>query len=492
MKKLDRLVIKSFLGPFVITFFIVLFILLMQFFWLYMDDLIGKGLPTILVMELMAYWSATLVTMAMPLGILLASIMTFGNLGESYELVAVKSSGISLFRFMRPLLLLIMGVVVGMVLFSNYVIPRANLKAFSLLYDMRNQKPTMSFKPGVFNRDIGSFVIRVGSKSKDGATIRDVLIYDHTNTQANNNLIAAESGRMYLSKDKKFLVFELKDGWRYQFSKDDSGIYEQQRMYFKHWSKVVDVSSFSFSRTKEELFKTNEEMMDLNLLNSNIDSMNKVMKHDYKELRRNTSYYVSTNRSDSGYVQLIEGVLNLKDSLPSASYDGLLINTIKNDSLMDVIAKKVVVDMQSMQRYTTIFKTNTEINERKVRDFTMEWHKKFTLAFACLVLFLIGAPMGAIVRKGGLGMPALISILFFVVYFVLDTTGVKLAKEAKLGPFEGMWLATAVLMPIAVLVLIQARNDSSIFRKEAYLVLWQHIKSLFTRSFKRKSLKGNV
>src|SRR5690606_15923868 len=272
MKKLDKLLRKSFLGPFVVTFFIVLFILLMQFFWLYMDGLIGKGLPTSLLLELMAYWSATLVTMAMPLGILLASIMTFGNLGESYELVAVKSSGISLFRFMRPLTIVILCIVGGMILFSNYVIPKANLKALSLLYDMRNKKPTMSIKPGMFNKDLGNFVIRVGSKSDDGISIKDVLIYDHTNSKANNNLVAAEQGKMYLSKDKRFLIFELFDGWRYQFAQDDSGTYEQQRMYFKQWSKVVDVSAFNFNRSKEEMFKSNEEMMDISLLNDNIDS----------------------------------------------------------------------------------------------------------------------------------------------------------------------------------------------------------------------------
>jgi lipopolysaccharide export system permease protein len=457
----------------------------MQFFWLYMDDLIGKGLPLPLIIEMMLYMAATLVPLSMPLGILLASIMTFGNLGESYELVAVKSSGISLFRFMRPLTLFISAIVVGMFLFSNYVIPKVNLKAQSLLYDMRNQKPTMSIKPGVFNKGIGNFAIRVGRKSEDGKTIGEILIYDHTNTIANNNVIAAETGKMYLSNDKKFLVFELNDGWRYEFKKDDSGSYEQQRMYFKHWTKVVDVSSFMFNRTNENLFSNNEEMMNVSELSFHTDSMYKVMERDFREYGRNVSHFISLKKSDSTFKTLTEKLALFKDSVPSEKLREGMIAQVP-DSLKADVASKVASDFESLQRYSNMFKTNRQINEGKVRDFDMEWHKKFTFAFACLVLFLIGAPMGAIVRKGGLGMPAVISVSFFVIYFVLSSTGEKLAKQAKMTPFEGMWLATLSLTPIAILVLIQARNDSSIFKKESYLLLWNNLKSLLIKIIKPK------
>lgn len=454
-----------------------------------MDDLIGKGLPISLIMEMMLYMAATLVPLSMPLGILLASIMTFGNLGESYELVAVKSSGISLFRFMRPLTIFIFGIVIGMFLFSNYVIPKVNLKAHSLLYDMRNQKPTMSIKPGVFNKGIGNFAIRVGAKSKDGVSISEVLIYDHTNTLANNNVIAATEGKMYLSNDKKFLVFELNDGWRYEFKKDDTGSYEQQRMYFKHWTKVVDVSSFMFNRTNESLFSNNEEMMNVGQLSSHTDSLFNVMKKDFVEYGRNVSHFISLKKSDESFKTLSEQIEVFRDSISQTVYAGNLISSI-SDSMKSEVALRVVSDMESLQRYGNMFKTNREINEGKVRDFDMEWHKKFTFAFACLVLFLIGAPMGAIVRKGGLGMPAVISVSFFVIYFVLSSTGEKLAKQGKMTPFEGMWLATLALTPIAILVLIQARNDSSIFKKESYLVIWNAIKSFFNKVIKRKKAKN--
>ncbi|HTO16953.1 MAG TPA: LptF/LptG family permease [Edaphocola sp.] len=467
MKKLDKLILKSFIGPFILTFLVVLFILLMQFFWLYMDDLIGKGLPILTIMELMSYMSATLVPMAMPLGILLASIMTFGNLGENFELVAIKSSGISLFRFMRPLTIFILFIVSGMILFSNYVIPKANLKAFSLLYDIQKQKPIMSIKPGMFNKGIGNFVIRVGSKSEDGETIHDVMIYDHTRSKSNTSLITAKDGKLFLSNNKRFLIFELNDGWRYQIKKDDSGSYEQQRMYFKHWSKVVDVSSFGFKRTEEDLFKSNEEMMSLELLNDNVDSIKKMQVLSLKEMKRSTGLFLTFLKSDSNYLHLAERINSQETLLPKQNYTGYLINSFP-DSIKETISEKTLNNLQSMQRYVDIYKTNIDINKKRINDFDMEWHKKFTLGFACLVFFLLGAPMGAIVRKGGLGMPTVLAVSFFVVYFVISTAGEKLAKESKLSPMAGMWLATVSLLPIAIFVLYKARNDSPILKKESY------------------------
>lgn len=467
------------MGPYVVTFFIVLFVFLMQFFWLYMDDLIGKGLSLQLILELMVYMSATLVPMAMPLGILLASIMTFGSLGEHYELVAIKSSGISLFRFLRPLTIFVIGIVAGMFLFSNYVIPKANLKAYSLLYDMRNKKPTMSIKPGVFNRGLGNFVIRIGSKSEDGSSIKDILIYDHSKGSGNNNVVAAEKGKMYLSSDKRFLVFELSNGWRYELKKDDRGQYEQQRMFFKKWNKVIDVSSFGFSRTREDLFKNSEEMQDIAMLNRSVDSTYRMIEKDRKELKKSTGFFVSLGKKEGtfkGFEQKIRQYS--KDSLPLYSKE--LISRFDRDQKND-IANKIINNAQSIQRYLSINATNTEINQTKINQYNMQWHKKFTYAFACLVLFLIGAPMGAIIRKGGLGLPMVISILFFVVYFILSSTGEKLAKQGKMPAAEGMWLATACLMPIAIMILVQARNDSPIFKKEAYINLWRKIKSIFVK-----------
>ena len=250
IKKLDLLILRSFIGPFLVTFFIVLFVFVMQSFWLYMDELLGKGFNLLLIMELLFYWGCYLTPQALPLGILLASIMTFGNLGENYELVAIKSSGISLFRFMRPLTILMLILSVAAFLFNNYVIPVTNLKTFSLLYDMRNQKPALNIRPGIFNRDIDGYAIRVGQKDPDGQHISDIMIYDHTERRGNNNVVAARSGRMYPSPDRRSLIFELRDGWRYEES-NDKGDHEQTRMHFQQWNKVFDLSKFAFSRTRD-------------------------------------------------------------------------------------------------------------------------------------------------------------------------------------------------------------------------------------------------
>ena len=215
IKKLDNLIIRSFIGPFIVTFFVSLFVLVMQFFWLYMDELIGKGLGIWMILQLLFYMSATMVPLALPLGILLASIMTFGSMGENFELVAIKSAGISLLRFLRPLLFFIIGIGAFAFFFNNNIIPVANLKALSLLYDLRNSKPTLNIRAGQFNRDIEGYSIRVGEKDEDGHTIRNVIVYDHTSGYGNDNVVLAKEGDMIPAPNKQFLIFRLKDGWRY-------------------------------------------------------------------------------------------------------------------------------------------------------------------------------------------------------------------------------------------------------------------------------------
>ena len=256
IKKLDILIIRSFIGPFIVTFFVSLFVLVMQFFWLYMDELIGKGLNIWTIIQLLVYMSTTLVPLALPLSILLASIMTFGSLGENFELVAIKSSGISLLRFMRPLLLFIIFVGGLAFLFSNNVIPVANLKALSLLYDIRNSKPTLNIRPDQFNNEIQGFSIRVGSKDKDGNTIRDIIIYDHSDMTGNNKVILAKEGQMIASPDKQSLIFKLKDGWRYEEGVSH-GVNDltQTRMHFAKWERFLTsrlLSSHALMKTSSK------------------------------------------------------------------------------------------------------------------------------------------------------------------------------------------------------------------------------------------------
>ncbi len=474
LKKLDWLIIRSFVGPFLVTFILVLFAFTIQFYWLYMDELIGKGLGAGLMLQLLLYMSTTLVPVALPLGILLASIMTFGELGENYELVAIKSSGISLFRFMMPLTIFIFFISVGAFFFNNNVIPVTNLKAFSLLYDMRNSKPTMSINAGRFNREIDNFSIRVGKKEEDGQTIRDVVIYDHTEGKGNRNVVLADSGKMYSSANGKYLIFELNNGWRYEES-NNKGSLDQTRMHFGTWYKSFDMSNFSFSRTEEDRFTDNHEMMNIVQLKGQIDSSGSRERKVYSGVDRYFKPYLVwyQNRKDDSL--LFEKVKS--DTLPVIAYEKSLVELIP-DSAQTHKLEQAVSAVRNIQRSLSDVKRELIFEYEKRVKFQISLHQKFTLTVACLLLFLIGAPLGAIIRKGGLGMPVVVAIGFFIVYFITSSTGEKLAAKQAVPVWQGIWLSTFILIPIAAFILWQARNDSPIFTKESYLRVWHKVKGV--------------
>ncbi len=478
LKKLDLLILRSFMGPFVITFFIVLFTFTMQFYWLYMDELIGKGLGALMIGQLMVLMSATLFPIALPLGILLASIMTFGSLGENFELVAIKSSGISLFRFMRPLMVFIGLISVLAFLFNNYVIPVANLKSYSLLYDMRNQKPAMNITPGIFNKDIDGYSIRVGTKGKDGQSISDIIIYDHSGRKGNNNVVFAEKGRMFPSADNRYLIFELEHGWRYEEEHEEDKA-NQTRMHFGKWYKVFDLSKFAFTRTKEELFKNNQEMMNVVQLKQKIDSID-IQIHDSKaDIERYVHPYFSVfshSKRDSALRMAL-----VADSLPSFAYQQSFLERITDTALVKKTVNITETNLRNLERLIAVVKNDNAIKEENRVKFDISWHKKFTLSFACMLLFLIGAPLGAIIRKGGLGMPVIIAIVFFVIYFIISSTGEKLAQQRAVDPWYGMWIATMVLLPMAFIIMLIARNDASVLNKDWYLKLFELVKRRFNR-----------
>ncbi len=484
LKKLDYLILRSFMGPFVVTFFIVLFTLTMQFYWLYMDELIGKGFGILVTVQLMFYMSATLFPIALPLGILLASIMTFGTLGENFELVAIKSSGISLYRFMRPLIVFIGIISVLAFFFNNYVIPVTNLKSYSLLYDMRNQKPAMNIREGIFNKDIDGFSIRVGKKGKDGQTIKDIIIYDHTSGRGSDRVVLAKDGKMYPSKDKRYLIFELNDGWRYEEDNTEN-THKQTRMHFGKWYKVFDLSKFAFTRTKEELFKGNNEMMNVGQLNRNIDTITDKLRLSVKDIDRYLNPYYTIYQKRKQDSALYKKVAAGKNKILAYRKDFF---DLIPDSSKQRVAQTTEANLRNAERLITIVSLDTKLRTENLNQSLIAWHKKFTLSFACMLLFLIGAPLGAIIRKGGLGMPVVIAIGFFIIYFIISSTGEKLAQQSAVKPWYGMWLASAVLLPIAFIIMAAARNDSSIFNKEAYVRLWAKIKSLFVKTKKAKHI----
>ena len=476
LKKLDILIIRSFIGPFIVTFFVALFVLVMQFFWLYMDELIGKGLNIWVIAQLLFYMSATMVPLALPLSVLLASLMTFGNMGENFELIAIKSAGISLLRFMRPLGVFVIFICGLAFIFNNNFIPVANLKALSLLYDVRNSKPTLSIKPGRFNNDIQGFSIKVGSKDEDGNTIRDIVIYDHTDLVGNNKVILAKEGQMLPSGDKQALLFRLKDGWIYEEGYEHNAHapeYPQKRMHFASWDKIFDLSSFNFTRTNTDMFKNAYQMMNVKQLSDALDS---TIKENNRSVKSASAYLIP-------YVTIANNTKEGKELSAKTDSSKKSVSAYKQTFAELVPTDKKMIMLQttcnSLHNIKSLLNNNTvveKLHRENLQRLSIEYHKKFTLTIACLLMFLIGAPLGAIIRKGGLGLPMVIAVAFFVAFLMLNKTGENVSKTSVFLPiWFGVWMCTFILTPIAAWFIIKARADSPLFTKEAYLKLWRAI-----------------
>lgn len=477
MKKLYILVIKSYLGPLVLTFFIALFVLLMQFLWKYVDDLIGKGLEWYIIGELLFYASSTFVPLALPLAILLSSIMTFGNLGENYELVAIKASGISLKTIMIPLVILSILISIGTFYFSNNILPIANLKMSTLLYDVREQKPALNIKEGIFYNGIDGFVIKVGKKDNDDRTIRNILIYDHTSRGNNNNLTVAEYGTMDLSKDKRYLIFKLYNGCNYQEKTETRSQINSrpfQRTRFKTEERRFDLSAFAMKRTNEEFFKDNYKMMNIKQLKADQDTLSITLDRTFKVFKD----YTVTNFQNLWDLNL-DTVSNsfVLDSTKQISEDFLAnfsINEQRN------IVENAINNARTSAAYLANYIVNDYETARSIRRRQVEWHRKFSLSFSCLVLFFIGAPLGAIIRKGGLGLPLVISVAFFILFYVISMTGEKFVKEGVWEAWQGMWAASAVLLPIGVFLTTKATTDSQLLDADSW-------KKFFKKLYKKKT-----
>lgn len=471
MKKLDLLILKSFLGPFIATFFITLFILVMQNLWKYIDDLVGKGLDFLTIGQFLWYASATLLTLAMPIAILISSIMTFGNLGESFELVAIKSAGISLLRFMRPLMWVAVALCGITFLFANYVIPFASLKFAKLYNEIRYKKPAFDLKEGVFFTYIPQYAIKVGKKEKDGKTIGNILIYEKDNTLQDNAIIA-EKGLMQMSADEKFLEFNLENGFRYQ---ERGNAYdtttEYVRLGFRHFKKMIDLSALQKGETPEDLFSKNQKMLSARQLNKNIDSLKVVV--DSTASRFNTNLHAYMHFAD------------LKDSIwlaasklpPPAKADSIF-----PDSLNAVLIDRATSMGTDIRNNIQFYEADEKERQKNINLHQLEWHRKFSFSMACLVLFFIGAPLGSIIRKGGLGMPLVVAIVFFLIFHLLSMFGEKFVKEGITSPFTGMWLAVMVLIPIGIFLTYKAMNDSQLFNKEFYHRTFKKIRKIGKKS----------
>jgi len=451
---------------------IVMFVLLMLFLFKYIDDLIGKGFEWYTIMQLMMYSSATNVQMALPLSVLLSSIMTYGSLGENYELVAIKAAGISLRRAMYPMIAVVSVLSIAAFIFSDNMLPIANRKYYSLLYDVRQQKSASLFPEGVFSNSFNNYTIRVQRKDPDGQTLHGVMIYTKNEADNNLNVLIAKEGRMYRTPDDQFLVLKLKDGIRYDETPGDKNMEIRQRFTrfrFKETEQKFDLSVFKMHRTDENLFRQAVQMMDLKQLRYFGDSTRRQadssLTLNYKLISAYIKYFniPKTSKTVAHYV--------------SSKGAGVMAGLSTSQRLSAIMnAANEVRSVQDLVKNRATFYKEAD---KSVRRFDVEYQKKFTLSAACVALFLIGAPLGAIIRKGGLGMPVVVSVIFFLVYYIISTIGEKSVKDGDLSPFVGMWIAILILTPIGIFLSYKAANDSVLFDMEAY-------KRFFNKLFRRK------
>jgi len=487
MKRLHKFIIKSFLGPFFMTFFICVFILLMQFLWKYIDDLVGKGLDWNIVTELLMYAAFGLVPLAFPLAMLLASIMTFGNLGENYELVAMKASGISLFRIMRPLFVVTIVLTSLAFYFSNNILPKTNLKFYTLMFSVKQQKPEMVIKEGIFSNDLDNYSIKVEHKGRNNNMLYDVMIYDHKRREGNVKVTVADSGKMEITEGKQFMRITLFNGKSYtdgaEKRQGTARSYPFTRESFQKEVINVSMKDFEFNRIDEKRYTGASKMLNIFQLANQSDSL----FTDYK--LRLWRFMTSLNYSSD---------INRQVAWLSMPYDSLRTDPqIKPDSIVDidkVLASKSTFEKEDLyQRAIENVRNNSQLisqsidemynRKRMVNSYAMDWHRKFTLSFACMIFFFIGAPLGAIIRKGGLGMPVVVSILMFIAYYILMITGEKFAREDAWSMIEGMWFSSFIFLPLGIWLTYKAATDSGIMNIESYTLL---LKKIFRfLSFKR-------
>lgn len=493
MKKVHLFILKSYLGPLLMTFFISMFILVMQFLWRYVDDLVGKGLEWHVLAELLFYASLQVVPMALPLAILLASLMTFGNLGENYELTALKSAGVSLPKIMMPLIILTILISYGAYKFSNNVLPVANLKLVSILHGVKETRLELDIKENVFYQGVDDFSIKVKKKDPSKNMLYDVMIYDHRDRYArNSNVTLADSGKLLMSDDKKFLKLILFDGVRYdeKVGLENNRRNTQEHMFrtdhFKSQTAVIPLKGFDFSKTDENLFKHSDRMKNLKQINHDLDSI---------QGEKNKFVNNLESRSRSFYFSKVEYETQKKSTNPDRNRDFAQIDSTSSINIDSVFAelgnnrKQMVYDMALRQARNTKSTIDERMKfiqrqETNLKRHKMELHRKFTLPFACLIFFFIGAPLGAIIRKGGLGMPVVISVLFFVAYYIIDTMGAKLAREGVWYVYQGMWLSSAVLLPLGIFLTYKSATDSAIMNSDAYVIFFQKLLARFKRKKK--------
>ena len=479
MKKLDRFILKSFIGPFFAILLVVVFILVMQFLWLYIDELVGKGLSFKIVLEFLGWGSITMLPLSLPLATLLASMMTLGTLGENNELLAIKAAGISLQRVLIPLGIACVIVSVGAFFISNDLIPVAYNKIFTLRDDIGRTKEEIKIPTGTFYNGIEGYILRVNDRDDESGMMHGVMVYNHTGSKGNVSLTLADSAMMKMSKDKSYLSFVLYNGSNYEETNErkyrDTTL-QFQKIDFNRQEMIIPLENYAFQKSDTSRFDDQVKSMNLKQLYHGQDSIGNLnivaKKENYNTLRRSSTLKFNSQLDTTGK----EG-RTAAFTMDDRGWDDL---TMEMAAL--VRAKNSANELQmnlmtySRERFQYTF---------TLRNIDIEIFKKFALAIACFIFFFIGAPLGAIIRKGGLGASAIISVLFFVAYWVIDISGTKLAKDGAVGPFHGVFFSSYVLLPTGLFLTWKAINDSAVLNMDLIKSGYRKIKSKIMGIFKK-------
>ena len=481
MKIVNKYLCKNFLGPFCLTFFVALFVLLMQFVWKWVDELVGKGMEVSVMLKLLFYAAVTLSSMAFPLAVMLASLMTFGNMGERYEIVALKSAGVSTRRMMTPLAFLTVLITILSFVVSDQIIPRATLKLKMLLYDIQEQKPALNIEEGVFYNGFDNYSILVGKKMPDGVTVKEILIYDHSRRQGNTSVTYAESGTMSVTPDKHYLIFTLNNGSFWDetssmgVSRNKQSRLPLMRASFDKQYKRFDMSDFSMSKVDADLFEGHSASMTNKQLSAQIDSM----KKQIREIEGNTAnlffgnlyYYNSYVRGNEKFE-----TLDTSRTLDLASFPPDLRSRVLNHA--ENASHSFIYSMQFNY-------TDAAYRTTNMWSYQIELQRKYRLAVACLLFFFIGAPLGSIIRKGGIAIPLVFTVGFFVIYFALSVIGEKIAKGSVMPVWFGTWMSSFILLPLCVFLTYHATMDTAVLSPDTYSKMMDKIKNFKLFSKKR-------
>ena len=488
IKKIDIYLLKQFLGLLIMTFLICIFILLMQFVWMHVNDLVGKGVEIKVLAEFFIYAVTSVVPLALPLAILLASLMTFGNLGEKFELTAMKAAGVSLFRIMRPLAIAIAFVSVGAFMFSNYVLPVSQVKLWALIFSLKQKSPELDIPQGEFYDGIEGYNIYVRRKAPQTGMLYDMMIYDYSEGFRNASVMVADSGRIFFTDDKKYLILHLYSGESFenldrnqQRATNSEKNIPYRRESFAQKQMLIDFD-MEFDRYNEDVLADQHVSKDVVELVQSIDSV-QLLAHDRSKEQSRTlvnNRYFGRERVANRDVDMWEGAKELYAGYDVDSLYGRFSDDERYRALSAAIEKAKA--QRDQIDYNALMLNDYQ---RYIRKHEIDLYRKFTLAFACLIFFFIGAPLGAITRKGGLGAPVVISVVMFIIYYIIDNTGYKMAREALWPCWAGMWLSSMVLLPIGIFLTYKAATDSALFNPEVWMKYLHYFKTKVLKLIRR-------